>query len=46
MKKPFNLFSLTFTIVSIMVCIIFAFNCGGNETPAPKGDNTPAPIWW
>ena len=44
MKKPFNLFSLTFTIISIMVCIIFAFNCGGDDTPpAPKGNETPAP---
>ena len=44
MKKLFNLFSLTFTIISIMVCIIFAFNCGGDDTPpAPNGDETPAP---
>ena len=36
MKKPFNLFSLTFTIVSIMVCIIFAFNCGGDDKPVDE----------
>ena len=36
MKKIFNLFSLIFTIVSIMVCIIFAFNCGGDDEPVDK----------